>query len=225
MSGAARKMAAASFADKRLNQRGMDVHATYRVTPEAVARGVFAAWRWARDPKTFGRNSAHLPIEEKASGRWLQRYQRLNEVADELADTQLVSLADREVDIYELFAAAPGSSDEVLVRAQPDRVLCDQGARREHHKLREQVNNAPALNTVTGAPTGNLRRAGYDAVDVLVECGLDASTRLFTPNDLHVVRDLRGGPEFAHRAVRCDQYCACDWPARKVLPQSVGRFS
>ena len=110
---------------------------------------MFDAWMWARDPETFGHKTAHLPIEEKESVRWLEGYQRLTEVADELPDTQLVYLADREADIYELFAEAQTSSVELLVRAQYDRVLVDEKMAREGRKLREKVSNAQELGTVT----------------------------------------------------------------------------
>jgi hypothetical protein len=124
-------------------QRGMYVHPTFLVTPERVPLGVFDAWMWARDPETFGQSSAHLPFEEKESVRWLEGYQRLGEVADALPDTQLVYLADREADIYELFVEAQSSSVEVLVRAQHDRVLSGDA------KLRATLDQAPTLGTVT----------------------------------------------------------------------------
>ncbi len=124
-------------------QRGMHLHPTFMVTPERVPLGVFDAWLWARDPQTFGHSTAHLPIEDKESICWLEGYRRVSEVAHELPDTQLVYLADREADIYELFVESQGCAVELLVRAKHDRALRD-GAR-----LREQVHQAPALGTVS----------------------------------------------------------------------------
>ena len=130
-------------------QRGMYLHPTFLVTPERVPLGLFDAWMWARDPETFGHETSHLPIEEKESVRWLEGYQRLTEVADELPETQLVSLADREADIYEMFTETKTSSVELLVRAQYDRVLVDEKMPREGRKLREKLDKAPVLGEVT----------------------------------------------------------------------------
>jgi hypothetical protein len=70
-------------------KRGLHVHPTLMVTPERVPLGVFDAWMWARDPETFGQDTSHLPIEDKESVRWLEGYQRVNEVAQELAHTEV----------------------------------------------------------------------------------------------------------------------------------------
>lgn len=126
-------------------QRGLHLHPTFLVTPERVPLGVFDAWLWARDPETFAQSTAHLPIEDKESVRWLEGYQRLGEVAGELPETRLVYLADREADIYELFVAATDSPVELLVRANHDRALLGQG------HLRERLAAAPALGSVTFA--------------------------------------------------------------------------
>lgn len=127
-------------------QRGLHVHPTLMVTPERVPLGVFDAWIWARDPETFGQDTSHLPIEDKESVRWLEGYQRVNEITDELAHTQLVYVADREGDIYELFVEADqteGSRAELLIRANHDRCL-------ENGKhLRQSVEQAPILGEVT----------------------------------------------------------------------------
>lgn len=125
------------------SQRGVHLHPTFMVTPERLPLGVFDAWIWARDDETFGQSTKHLPIEAKESVRWLEGYQRLVEVADQLPDTQLVYVADREADIYELFVEAQGAPVELLVRANHERALTD-GA-----KLREQVLETPALGTVS----------------------------------------------------------------------------
>jgi len=124
-------------------QRGLHLHPTFLVTPERLPLGVFDAWLWARDPETFGHSSAHLPIEDKESARWLEGYQRLGEIAGDLPDTRLVYVADREADIYELFVAANDSAVELLVRASHDRALLDDG------RLRETLARAQALGTVT----------------------------------------------------------------------------
>lgn len=127
-------------------RQGLYLHPTLAVTPERVCLGVLDAWCWAREPGSLGQKSpSHRPIEEKESIRWLEGYQRVNELAAELAQTQLVYVADREGDIYELFAEgeaarAPGQrSADWLIRGDHDRCLADGG------KLKQTVAEAPAI--------------------------------------------------------------------------------
>ncbi len=87
------------------NRQGLYVHPTVAVTPDRLCLGVLDSWNWAREPDSLGvKAGSHRPITEKESLRWLEGYQRVNELAGELPDTQLVYVADREADIYELFA-------------------------------------------------------------------------------------------------------------------------
>jgi hypothetical protein len=60
---------------------------------------------WARDDASFGkaRDRKLEPIEAKESSRWLEGYRLACDVAEQLPDTQIVSIADREADIYECF--------------------------------------------------------------------------------------------------------------------------
>lgn len=132
-------------------QRGMYVHPTLLVTPERVSLGVWDAWMWARDADHHGRSQErrHWPIEAKESMRWVEGYERVNELAATEPDTQLIYIADRESDIYEVFeatdrAAAQGRHAEFLIRAVHDRVLLDEQA-----KLKAHLAAASALGTVT----------------------------------------------------------------------------
>ncbi|EAR22049.1 hypothetical protein [Nitrococcus mobilis] len=61
-------------------------------------------WSWTREPGCLGApKDARRPIEEKESQRWLAGYRRVCERQAELPETQLIYLADREADIYEIF--------------------------------------------------------------------------------------------------------------------------
>jgi hypothetical protein len=118
-------------------RQGLYVHPTIAVTPERLCLGVLDAWNWAREPGSLGtKGGSHRPITEKESIRWLEGYQRVNELAGDLPDTQLVYVADREADIYELFAegaqarARGQRSADWLVRGAHDRCLVtDTGAK------------------------------------------------------------------------------------------------
>lgn len=131
-------------------QRGMYVHPTLLVTPERVSLGVWDAWLWAREAGYHGgaKERRNWPIEAKESMRWIEGYERVNELAMEEAGTQLIYIADRESDIYELFEAAEragqqGQRAEFLIRAVHDRKLI------EDEKLKGQLAEAPVLGQVS----------------------------------------------------------------------------
>jgi hypothetical protein len=67
-----------------------------------------------------GRNAKS--IDEKKSYRWIQAYQQAATAARRMPQTQLVVMADRQGDLYELHQAAPDGPPNLhtLVRAQHD---------------------------------------------------------------------------------------------------------
>lgn len=96
-------------------QRGMYLHPTYVVTPDREPLGVTDAWIWARETK--GEEDGQRPgILE--SRRWIEGYQRIAETAQEMPETRLVYVADREADILELMQCAHhlGTPADWLVR-------------------------------------------------------------------------------------------------------------
>lgn len=128
----------------------MYVHPTLLVTPKRLSLGVWDAWMWAREADHHGQaeERRHWPIEAKESIRWIEGYERVCELAAEVPETRLIYVADRESDIYELFAAAErageqGRRAEWLIRATHNRVLDDSD------KLYAALEAAPALGQVT----------------------------------------------------------------------------
>lgn len=143
-------------------QRGMYVHPTLLVTPERVSLGIWDAWMWARDADHHGRSQERRgwPIEAKESMRWVEGYERVNELAVEEPHTQVIYVADREGDIYEVFEAAEraakqGRGAEFVIRAVHDRALFE-----EQDKLKARLEAAPELGTVTFRLPRTPERAG-----------------------------------------------------------------
>ena len=123
-------------------RQGLYLHPTIAVTPERLCLGVIDAWTWAREPGSLGADKDdRRSIEDKESVRWLEGYRRVCERQAELPDTQLIYLADREADIYEIFAerGAQTPAAEYLIRAQQDRKLSDA------RTLRQALDEAPEL--------------------------------------------------------------------------------
>lgn len=100
--------------------QGLKLHDTLAFTPEGVPLGVLHIECWARDPKKSDTPQRKLqPIEDKESFRWLKSYRRVSEIQALCPDTRLVSVGDREADIYELFQEATHTPNgpDLLVRA------------------------------------------------------------------------------------------------------------
>ena len=101
---------------------GLELHDTMAFTPEGKPLGLLNVQCWARDPNDVGkRHRRHqLRIEEKESKKWLVSYRAVAEIQKICPDTMLVSVGDREADLYELFheAAQDPSSPKLLIRAE-----------------------------------------------------------------------------------------------------------
>jgi hypothetical protein len=104
---------------------GLLLHDTLAFTPEGLPLGVLDAQCWVRDPEDRGKSSRRkeTPIEQKESMKWLRSFRRVAEVQKLCPKTRLVSMGDRESDIYELFLE--GTKDPqgpwLLVRAERTR--------------------------------------------------------------------------------------------------------
>lgn len=86
------------------------------VAHEAVL-GLVAADIWTRDAVPVG-DRAKRDISEKESRRWLEATQACAKIAETAA--RVISVADREADIYQHFSARPTNVD-MIVRARHDR--------------------------------------------------------------------------------------------------------
>lgn len=104
------------------NSVGLVMHDTMAFTVEGTPIGLLNVQCWARDPQQAGKREYRhqLPIEEKESFKWLQSYRAASDVQALCPDTMLVSIGDREADIYELFHEAHQnpSGPKLLVRAE-----------------------------------------------------------------------------------------------------------
>jgi uncharacterized protein DUF4338/transposase-like protein len=104
---------------------GLILHDTMAFTPEGTPLGLLNVQGWARDAKEAGRGERRheLPIEEKESLKWLVSYRAVAEAQKLCLPTLLISVADREGDIDELFqeAAQDPSGPGLLVRAERTR--------------------------------------------------------------------------------------------------------
>src|SRR6186713_3037608 len=97
---------------------GMLCHGTLAFTPARLPLGVLGLRLWARDPQQLQRRTTRRkrPIEDKESYKWIDSVQAIAALKARLPGTRLVSVADRESDVFEFFAEAQALGVEVLTR-------------------------------------------------------------------------------------------------------------
>jgi Transposase DNA-binding/Transposase DDE domain len=99
-------------------EHGLLLHPLVAFSPEGVCLGTLHWQSWARDP-AFGKRKGHaaLPIEQKESRRWGEQLRSLDQWRAMLPDTQLLYVADRESDIYELLSQPREPGVDLLIRS------------------------------------------------------------------------------------------------------------
>ena len=104
---------------------GLLLHDTLAFTPEGTPLGLLNVQCWARDPREAGQRHRRKarPVAEKESRKWLSSYRAVAEVQKLCPATLLVSVGDREADLYALFheASQDASNPKLLVRAERTR--------------------------------------------------------------------------------------------------------
>jgi hypothetical protein len=113
--------------------QGILLHDTMAYTTQGTAMGLVDIQVWARDPKQFGKRVTRYEraIEQKESYKWLKSFEGAARLQRQLgAASTVVSVGDREADVYELFLLAQKNPlhPKLLVRAEQDRRLQDSDA-------------------------------------------------------------------------------------------------
>jgi hypothetical protein len=145
---------------KRDGAQGLLLHDTMAFTTEGLPLGLLDAQLWARSREDFGKTAkqrSQLSVEQKESYKWLASFTAAAEAQRELAHTQVVSVGDREADVYELFQLARSRADhpQLLIRAEQDRLVAE-----GHQRLWATVEAQPV--------------AGYQAVQASRRRGIAA---------------------------------------------------
>jgi hypothetical protein len=136
-------------------RKGLYAHTHLAITPDKLILGVLGIEYFDREPDTLGQSDQRstLPIEEKESMRWLNGYRLACRMATELPDTQVVSVADREGDIYDILVEAQGQPHpraDFIIRSRVDRCTRErdeEAGEAAYRKVRAEVEAAPLLTT------------------------------------------------------------------------------
>ncbi|RUR10952.1 IS4 family transposase, partial [Legionella septentrionalis] len=141
---------------------GLLLHPILAVTPEKLCLGVLDTYHWAREKihhrtaREKSRDNHKIPLEEKESYRWIKAYRKANEVALQVPDTMVITVADREADIYDLYHEAQHAylSQESnaaywLIRSSSNRKLLNSEGRPDTEKLIEKTKDTSPLCQIT----------------------------------------------------------------------------
>jgi hypothetical protein len=138
--------------DRQSRSVGLLVHDTMAYNLEGTPLGLIDVQCWARDPEDRGKRERRyqLPIEQKESAKWLVSYRAAARLQAECPGTMVVSVGDREADLYELFVEARAREDQaqVLVRATRERKLEADAEEEEPGKLWDYVRGLPVAGGV-----------------------------------------------------------------------------
>lgn len=108
---------------------GFFAHSMLGISGQGVPFGLLGQQVWSRPQNLERDKEAHKkkPIPEKESFKWLQAIRQLPDIPE-----QVVTICDREADIYELFQDAANQEVDFIVRASRNRRLEDSPLLRDH---------------------------------------------------------------------------------------------
>lgn len=100
---------------------GLKVHSTFVTSTQGVPLGVIDQQVWAREKETIGiaKQRRQRETKDKESQRWLDAATVTQQVIPQ--DIQVVTITDREGDIYDLFAMPRTENSDFLIRATHNR--------------------------------------------------------------------------------------------------------
>jgi Transposase DNA-binding/Transposase Tn5 dimerisation domain len=142
--------------------RGLYVHSSLAITPQRLPLGLLGQQVWARPLDQPVRTISHKQraIADKERMQWLHGLALLDGAPTQAPTTQVVSVADREADVYALCCAPRPTNVALLIRATQDR-LTEQlwpaaaqpaRGRRRHYTLRTWLGTPPGLPQTVAVP-------------------------------------------------------------------------
>ena len=100
--------------------QGLMLHSALAFRPDGLPLGILDIEAWARDADQFGKRTARnaTPIEAKESFKWIRALGPIGNAAAQCPSTRIITLADREADIFEYLLEARTRGLNVVVRAR-----------------------------------------------------------------------------------------------------------
>jgi len=155
------------------HRRGFFTHNELVVSPERLALGLWETSIEARLDQEHGKASQRKekPIEQKETYRWLEGYRHGCDLAHLVPGTEVIVCADREADIYEVFAerenrlASGQPAASWLIRSKTNRCLepfeqseeepigppAKRTKKPPRPKIQQRLEQSPVLGTISFA--------------------------------------------------------------------------
>lgn len=139
----------------KIYSNGLVMHTCLAVTTEGLPLGVldqkvFSRKLRSKKTRTGKRGKPHdgLPVEKKESYRWLEALRNTKEV---MGDAKVLTVCDREADLYDFFKLSNQIGAPLLVRANADRTINRNSryAEKEVEKLWEHMLQQPEVGSYT----------------------------------------------------------------------------
>lgn len=135
---------------EKIFSNGLVMHACLGVTTDGLPLGLLDQNVFVRKLRSPERRrlAAVTPIEEKESYRWLESLKNTKAIT---GDTQVVTVCDREADMYGLFELGNRLKSPLLVRANVDRAVNRKSryAEKDVVKLWSFMRDRPVSGTLT----------------------------------------------------------------------------
>lgn len=155
-------------------RRGYYDHSHLAFTPEGLCLGVLEVDLFSRSEEKLGKSKErkHDPPETKESFRWIEGYRHASQLSATLPDTQVVSVADREADFYELLVETTQQATPVdfLIRAKSKHKLPEkdpQAGPHAYQSVRDALEAGEVLATrVIDLPATPKRKARQATLEI-----------------------------------------------------------
>lgn len=135
---------------EKIYSNGLVMHACLGVTTDGVPLGLLDQRIFARKLRSAERRRLAdvTPVEDKESHRWLESLEQTHAIT---ADTRVVTVCDREADMYDLFERGDSLKSPLLVRANVDRTINRKSryAEKDVIRLWAFMRDRPAAGTKT----------------------------------------------------------------------------
>ncbi len=130
--------------DSTTSAQGMILHHTLALTPENLPLGVMTQKIWVREgiSEKTEYEKKKTPIEEKESYKWIEALRETIELVPQTS--RVVTVCDREADVYEFLTEASALKAEILIRASANRSIINE----PEQLLFDKVSSAPIIGTV-----------------------------------------------------------------------------
>ncbi len=193
---------------EKIYSKGLIMHTCLAVTTEGLPLGLLDQKIYSRDLNTNKAESGkgrrphdYLPIEEKESYKWLEALQTTKEAMN---DIEVVTVCDREADLYDFFKLSDQIGSSVLVRASANRIV----NRKSRHtnkniiKLWDHIRSQPDAGSFRIEIPKRKRTKQYKDRDArIATVNVKFGTFMFNPPRNNIKHDTEELPDIAMNAI------------------------